>query len=41
MLELLCAHDVDYILVGGVAMQLNGISHLTDDIDSSRPEPRQ
>ena len=33
MLEILHAHDVDYILVGGVAMLLNGVSHMTDDID--------
>jgi len=32
-LEILAAHDVDYVLVGGVALQLHGYSAETVDVD--------
>ncbi len=31
--RMLFAHGVDFVLIGGVAMTLHGLRHLTDDLD--------
>jgi predicted nucleotidyltransferase len=37
ILSALNAHDVRFVVIGGVAMRLHGSAHITDDVDLSYP----